>query len=61
MMTLGPVSIEGFLKIYDPKSGEIFVDKKNAIHYENMSIALAQSLADTNIGYIYHKYPTSMT
>ena len=53
MMTLGPVTIEGFLKIYDPKSGEIFVDKKNAIHYENMSIALAQSLADTNIGYIY--------
>ena len=48
-----PVSVQGFLKIHDPNNGEIFVDKKNAIHYENMSIALAQSLADNNVGYIY--------
>jgi hypothetical protein len=47
------VTIEGFLKIYDPNNGEIFVDKHNAIHYENMSIALAQSLANKNLGYIY--------
>ena len=53
MMDLGPARVEGFLKIHDPNSGEIFVDKKNAIHYENMSIALAQSLADTNLGFIY--------
>jgi hypothetical protein len=53
MMTLGPVTVEGFLKIHDPNSGEIFVDKKNAIHYENMSIALAQSIANKNLGYIY--------
>jgi hypothetical protein len=53
MMDLGPARIEGFLKVYDPASGEVFVDKYNAIHYENMSIALAQSLADKNIGYIY--------
>lgn len=53
MMDLGPARIEGFLKVYDPKSGEVFVDKYNAIHYENMSIALAQSLADKNIGFIY--------
>ena len=52
-MTLGPVTVEGFLKIYDPKSGEVFVDKHNAIHYENMSIALAESLANKNIGFIY--------
>lgn len=52
-MTLGPVTVEGFLKIHDPNSGEVFVDKKNAIHYENMSIALAQSIANKNLGYIY--------
>jgi hypothetical protein len=53
MMSIGPVTIEGFLKIYDPNSGETFVDKHNAIHYENMSIALAQSLANKNLGYVY--------
>jgi hypothetical protein len=53
MMTMGPVMIEGFLKIYNPASGEIFVDKTNAIHYENMSIALAQSIANKNLGFIY--------
>ncbi len=53
MMSLGPVMVEGRIKIFDPNSHEIFVEKKNAIHYENMSIALAQSLANKNIGYIY--------
>ena len=53
MMTLGPVKVEGFLKIHDPNSKEVFVDKHNAIHYENMSIALAQSITDSNLGFIY--------
>jgi hypothetical protein len=53
MMSIGPVTIEGFLKIYDPNNGETFVDKHNAIHYENMSIALSQSLANKNLGYVY--------
>ena len=48
-----PVGVEGFLKIYDPNNGQVFVDKHNAIHYENMSIALAQGLANKNLGYIY--------
>jgi len=48
-----PMKFEGFLKIYDPNNGEIFVDKKNAIHYENISVSMAQSLADRNTGYIY--------
>lgn len=45
--------IEGFVKIFDPASGEVFVDKKNAIHYENMSVAMAQSLANLGHGTIY--------
>jgi len=45
--------IEGFLKIYDPNNGEIFVDKKNAINYENMSIAIADTLSSRGYGEIY--------
>lgn len=43
----------GYLKIYDPNSKEIFVDKRNAIHYENLSESMAQTFADRTIGYIY--------
>jgi hypothetical protein len=48
-----PIKIEGFLKIHDPNDGEIFVDKHNAIHYENISISMANTLANKNIGQIY--------
>jgi hypothetical protein len=53
IITPGLTSIQGFLKIYDPTSGEVFVDKKNAIHYENISICMANTLANRNTGYIY--------
>ena len=46
MISPGLVKIEGFVKIFDPNNGEIFVDKKNAIHYENMSISLAETLSN---------------
>ena len=46
-------SIEGFLKVYDPNNGEIFVDKKNAINYENMSISIAETLSSRSYGEIY--------
>lgn len=47
------LGVEGFLKIYDPNSGEVFVDKKNAIHYENFSEALALTISDRGYGTIY--------
>ena len=47
------IKVEGHIKIWDPTSGEIIVDKRNAIHYENMSIALANSLADRTTGFIH--------
>lgn len=50
------MKVEGFLKIYDPVTKEIFVDKKNAIHYENMSEALALSLANKGQGFIHEMH-----
>ncbi|OUV26874.1 MAG: hypothetical protein CBC57_01585 [Euryarchaeota archaeon TMED97] len=40
------IGIEGHIKIWDPESGEILVKRRNAINYENMSIALASLLAN---------------
>ena len=43
---------EGHIKIFDPQNGEVFVDKRNAIHYENMSVAMVHSLSNQGYGYI---------
>lgn len=47
------LSIEGHIKIYDPDSQEVYINKRNAIHYENISISLAESLADEGRGPIH--------
>lgn len=46
------VSVQGYLKIYDPKTKEVFVDKRNAIHYENFAIALARGVSNQGYGFI---------
>lgn len=46
------VHVQGHIKIFDPLTDEIFVDKRNAIHFENISISLAESLANDGTGWI---------
>jgi hypothetical protein len=48
----GSLHIEGHIKIFDPESKEIFVNKRNAIHYENFSIGLAQAMSNQGQGFI---------
>jgi len=43
----------GHIKIFDPETQEVYVDKSNAIHYENLSIALASSIANKSQNFIY--------
>ena len=49
----GGFHFEGHIKIFDPENKEIFIDKRNAIHYENMSIAMVNSLSNQGQGTIY--------
>lgn len=49
----GGFHFEGHIKIHDPESGEIFIDKRNAIHYENMSVAMVNALSNQGQGTIY--------
>jgi hypothetical protein len=47
------IHVQGHIKIHDPESGKVYVNKRNAIHYENMSIALAESLSNAGQGFVY--------
>ena len=49
----GGFNFEGHIKIFDPDTKEVFIDKRNAIHYENMSVAMAQSLSSQGLGTVY--------
>ena len=53
MIQPGLAKISGHVKIHDPNSGDIFYDDHNAIHYENISIAMAQTLSNRDLGWIY--------
>jgi hypothetical protein len=48
----GPFHIEGHIKIFDPESGHVYINKRNAIHYENMSLTLAESVSNQGKGWI---------
>ena len=47
------IHIEGHIHIHDPVGKITYVNKRNAIHYENMSIAMVNSLANSGQGYVY--------
>jgi hypothetical protein len=47
------VLLQGHVMISDPTSGEVLINKRNAIHYENMSISLAESIGNGGTGWIY--------
>jgi len=50
---IGGIHFEGHIKIFDPETGEVFRDQRNAIHYENMSVAMVNSLSNQGQGTIY--------
>ena len=49
----GGFHFEGHIKIFAPETGEVFQDKRNAIHYENMSVAIVNSLSNQGEGTVY--------
>jgi len=48
----GNMHVRGHIKIFDPQTKEVFIDKSNAIHYENFSVAMARSLSNQGYGFI---------
>ena len=46
------IRLQGHIKIFDPETKEVYVDKRNAIHYENFSIALASGVSNQESGVI---------
>jgi hypothetical protein len=48
----GSLHLRGHIKIYDPDTQEVYIDKPNAIHYENFSIGLAQAMSNQGQGFI---------
>jgi hypothetical protein len=46
------IYLQGHIKIWDPETKEVYVDKRNAIHYENFSVCLAQNAANKGTSFI---------
>ncbi len=47
------IYVRGHIKIFDPETKEVFINKPNAIHYENFSQSLASSIANKGQNFIY--------
>ena len=50
------IKMQGFIKAFYPDNGEVLLDVTNAIHYENMSEALALSLANRTTGFVHEMH-----
>jgi hypothetical protein len=48
----GGDNVRGHIKIFDPQTQEVFIDKPNAIHHENFSRALADAISNQGQGII---------
>jgi len=44
--------LQGHIKIHDPNTGEVLLNKRNAIHYENFSLAIANAMSNGGQGWI---------
>ena len=53
MQDTNGIQVTGHIKIFDPVTQHEYINKRNAIHYENMSISLAESLSNAGSGFIY--------
>lgn len=53
---VGGLNVQGHIKIFDPESGEVFIEKRNAIHYENISEAIGYTLANKGQSYIFEMH-----
>jgi len=53
---IGGINVQGHIKIFDPESGEVFIEKRNAIHYENISEAIGYTLANKGQSYIFEMH-----
>lgn len=46
------LNITGHVKIFDPETDQVLIEKTNAIHFENISESLAYSLANKKTNFI---------